>query len=62
VGPDDDEVRTGNAMIIDCYGRIINETWKAQDEMVIGELDMSLQQTVQAVDGSGAESHTFIKK
>jgi predicted amidohydrolase len=43
VGPDDDEVRTGNAMIIDCYGRIINETWKAQDELVIGELDMSLQ-------------------
>jgi predicted amidohydrolase len=43
VGPDDDEVRTGNAMIIDCYGRIISETWKAQDELVIGELDMTIQ-------------------
>ncbi len=44
VGLDDGEVRTGNAMIIDCYGRIINETWKAEDEMVVAELDMSLQE------------------
>ncbi len=43
VGLDDDEVRTGNAMLIDCYGRIIAETWKAGDEMVVGDLDMSLQ-------------------
>ena len=43
VGVDDDEVRTGNAMIIDCYGRILNETWRAADEMVIADLDMSLQ-------------------
>jgi predicted amidohydrolase len=43
VGVDDDEVRTGNAMIIDCYGRILNETWRAGDEMVIADLDMSLQ-------------------
>ncbi|HSG18320.1 MAG TPA: nitrilase family protein [Anaerolineae bacterium] len=42
VGPDDDEVRTGNAMIIDCYGRILSETWAAKDEMVIADLDMSL--------------------
>ncbi len=42
VGIDDDEVRTGNAMIIDPYGRIITETWKAQDDMVIAELDASL--------------------
>jgi len=42
VGIDDDEVRTGNAMLIDCYGRIIAETWKAADDMVVGDLDMSL--------------------
>lgn len=43
VGPDDDEVRTGNAMLLDCYGRIIAETWKAGDDMVIAGLDMSIQ-------------------
>jgi predicted amidohydrolase len=42
VGPDDDEVRTGNAMIIDPYGRIIAETWQAADEMVVANLDASL--------------------
>ena len=42
VGLDDDEIRTGNAMIIDCYGRILSETWKAKDDMVIADLDMSL--------------------
>lgn len=44
VGPDDDEVRTGNAMVIDCYGRIINESWKAADDMVIADLDGSLRE------------------
>ena len=42
VGIDDDEVRTGNAMIIDPYGRILAETWKAGDAMVIAELDTDL--------------------
>lgn len=42
VGLDDDEVRTGNAMILDCYGRILAETCKAMDDMVIADLDMSL--------------------
>lgn len=42
VGIDDDEVRTGNAMIIDPYGRIIAETWKAQDEIVFADLDPAL--------------------
>ncbi len=42
VGVDDDEVRTGNAMIIDPYGRILSETWKAGDEMVVADLDASL--------------------
>jgi predicted amidohydrolase len=43
VGIDDDEVRTGNAMIIDPFGRILTETWKADDDMVIAELDPELR-------------------
>lgn len=42
VGVDDDEVRTGNAMILDPYGRILAETWKADDDMVVADLDASL--------------------
>lgn len=42
VGVDDDEIRTGNAMIIDPYGRILAETWKADDDMVVADLDASL--------------------
>ncbi len=42
VGIDDDEIRTGNSMIIDCYGRILAETCKADDDMVIADLDASL--------------------
>jgi hypothetical protein len=39
---DDDEVRTGNAMILDPYGDILVETWKAGDDMVTADLDASL--------------------
>jgi predicted amidohydrolase len=42
VGPDDDEVRTGNAMILDPYGDILVETWRARDEMVVADLDPNL--------------------
>jgi predicted amidohydrolase len=42
VGIDDDEVRTGNAMILDPYGRILAETWRAGDDMVVADLDASL--------------------
>ena len=42
VGIDDDEIRTGNAMILDPYGRILAETWKADDDMAIADLDASL--------------------
>jgi predicted amidohydrolase len=42
VGIDDDEVRTGNAMILDPYGRILAETCKAGDDMVVADLDASL--------------------
>lgn len=42
VGVDDDEIRTGNAMIVDPYGRILAETWKAGDDMVVAKLEASL--------------------
>jgi predicted amidohydrolase len=42
VGVDDDEIRTGNAMILDPYGRILADTWKAGDDMVVADLDASL--------------------
>ena len=42
VGPDDGEIRTGNAMILDPYGRILTETCRAGDDMVVADLDLSL--------------------
>lgn len=42
VGPDDDEIRTGNAMILDPYGRILAETCCAGDDMVVADLDPAL--------------------
>ncbi len=42
VGRDDDEVRTGGAMILDPYGEILSETGKAADDMVVANLDASL--------------------
>jgi predicted amidohydrolase len=43
VGQDDDEVRTGNAMVIDCYGRIVNESKSISDDLVIAHLDASMR-------------------
>jgi predicted amidohydrolase len=43
VGIDGDEIRTGNAMILDPYGRILAETWKADDDMVITDLNAELR-------------------
>jgi len=42
VGVDDDEIRTGNAMMLDPYGRILTETWAAADAMVVADLDARL--------------------
>src|SRR5437762_2730903 len=42
VGVDDDEIRSGNAMILDPYGRILAETWKSGADMVMADLDASL--------------------
>jgi predicted amidohydrolase len=39
VGLDDDEVRTGNAMILDPYGEILAETWRAEEALVIADLE-----------------------
>lgn len=43
VGPDDDEIRTGNSMILDPYGRILAETWAADDALVVADLDPGLR-------------------
>jgi predicted amidohydrolase len=44
VGRDDDEVRTGNAMVLDCYGRTITESRAIEDDMVVADLDASLRE------------------
>lgn len=38
VGIDGDEVRTGNAMILNPYGEILAETWAAADTMIVADL------------------------
>jgi predicted amidohydrolase len=45
IGPDDDEIRTGNAMVLDPYGEVIAETRAAGDAIVVADLDASLQPT-----------------
>ena len=45
VGADDDEIRTGNAMILDPYGEIIAESRALGDAMVVVDLDASLLPT-----------------
>ncbi|MFF9563857.1 nitrilase family protein [Leifsonia sp. NPDC014704] len=42
IGRDDDEIRTGNAMILDPYGRIVAETDVADEATVTADLDLSL--------------------
>jgi len=42
VGVDDDEIRTGNAMVLDPYGRILVETCRAGDDLVAADLDPAL--------------------
>jgi len=45
IGPDDDEIRTGNAMILDPYGEVLVETSKAGDDMVVADLEATLLPT-----------------
>ena len=42
IGPDDDEIRTGNAMVLDPYGETIAETRSMEDAIVVADLDASL--------------------
>jgi len=42
VGVDDDEIRTGNAMVLDPYGEVVAETRSAEDALVIADLDAAL--------------------
>jgi predicted amidohydrolase len=42
IGLDDDEIRTGNAMILDPYGRIVAETPVPDEAVVTADLDLSL--------------------
>ncbi len=42
VGEDDGEVRTGNAMILDPYGRVLVESTSIDDDLVVADLDLEL--------------------
>jgi len=42
IGRDDDEVRTGNAMIIDAYGRVLVEALEPREQMLTADLDLTL--------------------
>jgi predicted amidohydrolase len=42
VGPDDDEIRTGNAMVLDPYGEVLAETRAPGDAIVVADLDASV--------------------
>ena len=45
IGPDDDEIRTGNAMILDPYGEVLAESRAFGDDVVVADLDASLLPT-----------------
>ena len=38
IGVDDDEIRTGNSMILDPYGRILSEIQEPAEGMVVADL------------------------
>jgi len=45
IGPDDDEIRTGNAMVLDPYGEVIAETRAFGDDLVVADLDAAVLPT-----------------
>src|SRR5262249_16898494 len=51
VGQDDDEVRTGNAMGIDCYGRVICESRGMGNDMAGADRNASLREGCTFVRG-----------
>jgi len=42
IGVDDDEIRTGNSMILDPYGRILSETQEPAEDIVVADLRREL--------------------
>lgn len=42
IGPDDDEIRTGHAMVLDPYGEVIVESRESADDMVVADLEAAL--------------------
>ena len=51
IGVDDDEVRTGNAMILSPYGQILAESRRVENDMVIADLDPELRRCARAAAG-----------
>ncbi len=49
VGRDDNEVRTGAAMVLDPYGRILAESQSLEDDLVVADLDASLRERATGV-------------
>ncbi len=45
VGRDEDEVRTGNAMILDPYGDVLSESSSIGDDMVLADLELDAVET-----------------
>jgi len=45
VGRDEDEVRTGNAMILDPYGDVLTESRSIGDDMVMANLELDAVET-----------------
>ncbi|MEW4490167.1 nitrilase family protein [Thalassoglobus sp. JC818] len=43
VGRDDNEVRTGNSMILDPYGDVLIETKSVEDDMIVADLDPAVR-------------------
>lgn len=44
IGLDDDEVRTGNAMVLDPYGEVLAESAAVDDDLAVADLDPALRQ------------------
>ncbi|NEM65329.1 acyltransferase, partial [Escherichia coli] len=42
VGLDNGEIRTGNSMILDPYGRVVSETDSFEDAIIFADLDLEL--------------------
>jgi predicted amidohydrolase len=43
IGRDDDEVRTGNSMVLDAYGRVLVQAEEPREQMLVADLDLSMR-------------------